>query len=274
MSRLVRGANVEANGIRQHYLRYGGRGHEIVLIPGITSPAITWGFVGERLGEHYDTYILDVRGRGLSQADAELDYGVNVCAEDVRSFIGALGLRRPSVIGHSMGARIATRACALGDLDLTSIVLVDPPVSGPQRRPYPSKLPWYVESIRLARRGTDADGMRVFCPTWTDEQLQLRAEWLHTCLEAAVVKAFRDFHEDDMHADLTSVHMPASLIVAGRGGVIEDVDALEIERIVPGLVVRRVPNAGHMIPWDDLDGFLGAVGAHFGSVFGKETGRA
>ena len=29
--------------------------------------------------------------------------------------------------------------------------------------------------------------MRSFCPTWTEEQLQLRAEWLHTCDERAVI---------------------------------------------------------------------------------------
>lgn len=68
MSRFLYGANVQANGIRQHYLRYGGQGPALILIPGITSPAITWGFVAERLGEKYDTYVLDVRGRGLSSS--------------------------------------------------------------------------------------------------------------------------------------------------------------------------------------------------------------
>ena len=47
-TRLLYGAHVHANGIRQHYLRYGGKGSPLVLVPGITSPAITWGFVGDR----------------------------------------------------------------------------------------------------------------------------------------------------------------------------------------------------------------------------------
>ena len=72
MSMFRYGANLPANGIRQHYLRYGGSdgpraGRDaVVVIPGITSPAITWGFVGERFGRSFDTYLLDVRGRGLS----------------------------------------------------------------------------------------------------------------------------------------------------------------------------------------------------------------
>ncbi|WP_391573152.1 alpha/beta fold hydrolase, partial [Serratia ficaria] len=35
MSTFLYGANVQANGIRQHYLRYGGRGPTLILIPGI-----------------------------------------------------------------------------------------------------------------------------------------------------------------------------------------------------------------------------------------------
>ncbi len=37
MSHYLYGANIQANGIRQHYLRYGGQGLPIILVPGITS---------------------------------------------------------------------------------------------------------------------------------------------------------------------------------------------------------------------------------------------
>ncbi|MFP3409279.1 N-formylmaleamate deformylase, partial [Pseudomonas sp. SIMBA_065] len=82
---------------------------------------------------------------------------------------------------------------------LQRLVLVDPPVSGPGRRAYPSKLPWYVDSIRQATVGMSGDDMRAFCASWSDEQLALRAEWLHTCHEPAVVRAFDDFHNVDIH---------------------------------------------------------------------------
>ena len=50
---------------------------------------------------------------------------------------------------------------------LSRLVLVDPPVSGPGRRPYPAKLPWYVDSMRDARAGITVEAMRAYCPTWT-----------------------------------------------------------------------------------------------------------
>ncbi|MHA7684259.1 alpha/beta fold hydrolase [Cupriavidus sp. PET2-C1] len=280
MSEFLHGGNVFANGIRQHYLRYGGstgaraQRDAVVIVPGITSPAVTWGFVGEQFGKHFDTYILDVRGRGLSEAGDALDYGLDAQAADVAAFAQALGLARYAIVGHSMGARIGIRAARGNPAGLTRLVMVDPPVSGPGRRAYPSQLPWYVDSIRLARQGIDAEGMRRFCPTWTEEQLRLRAEWLHTCDERAIVTSFEDFHRDDVHADMPSVRVPTLLMVAGRGDVIRAEDIEEIRGLLPAVQVARVPDAGHMIPWDDEAGFYRAFGDFLGAPLLQDQAAA
>jgi N-formylmaleamate deformylase len=265
-STFLYGANVAANGIRQHYLRYGGneggRGERpaIILIPGITSPAITWGFVCEVLGRAFDTYVIDVRGRGLSEASLTLDYGVAAQGDDLVALAAALGLRRFTFVGHSMGARIAARAAVSRPAGLESVVLVDPPVSGPGRRAYPSKLPWYVDSMALARKGVDGEAMRAFCPTWTDDALQLRAEWLHTCDERAVLTSFEEFHTEDFHADAGRLPVPSLLMTAERGDVVRDVDVAELQGATPSMRHVRVPDAGHMIPWDNAKGFYAALG--------------
>ncbi|WP_250516113.1 alpha/beta hydrolase [Caballeronia sp. INDeC2] len=270
-STYLYGANIHANGIRQHYLRYGGREGErakrdaIVLIPGITSPAVTWGFVAETLGRHFDTYVLDVRGRGLSEASDALDYSLDAQAADVIALADALGLERYAYVGHSMGARIAIRAARMQPRGLTRAVLIDPPVSGPGRRAYPSKLPWYLDSIALAKKGIDKEGMRAFCPTWTDEQLRLRAQWLHTCDERAIRASFEGFHTDDIHADLPKLRVPALLMTAQRGDVVLDEDVVEIQTLAPELQHTRVPDAGHMIPWDNAAGFYAAFGDFLGA---------
>ncbi len=271
MSTFQYGGNVHANGIRQHYLRYGGTADgrdgrdAVIIVPGITSPAITWGFVGERFGTRFDTYVLDVRGRGLSSAGAELDYSLDAQAADVIEFARALGLTRYQIVGHSMGGRIGIRAARSRPAGLTRLVMVDPPVSGPGRRAYPAQLPWYVDSIRLATQGTDAEGMRRFCPTWTDEQLRLRAEWLHTCDERAMLASFDGFHTDDVHADLPHVDVPTLLITAARGDVVLPADVEELTSLRPGLLETRVPDAGHMIPWDNEAGFYQAFGDFLGA---------
>ncbi|WER46828.1 alpha/beta hydrolase [Cupriavidus sp. WKF15] len=271
MSTFLYGGNVQANDIRQHYLRYGGNDGErasrdaVIIVPGITSPAITWGFVGEQFGQHFDTYVLDVRGRGLSEAGDTLDYSLDAQATDVIAFAQALGLQRYAIVGHSMGGRIGVRAARQQPAGLTRLVMVDPPVSGPGRRAYPAQLPWYIDSIRLARAGIDAERMRRFCPTWTEEQLRLRAEWLHTCDERAILASFNGFHEDDIHADLPHVSVPTLLMRAGRGDVVRDEDEQEIRTLLPGVLVSHVADAGHMIPWDDEAGFYRAFGDFLGA---------
>lgn len=267
MSTYRYGAQVHANGIRQHYLRYGGEqaGRDpVIIVPGITSPAVTWGFVAERLGQVFDTYVLDVRGRGLSQADASLDYRLDAQAADLLAFAQALGLTRYSVVGHSMGARIGIRAARSRPAGLARLVMVDPPVSGPGRRPYPAKLPWYVGSMAQARAGMSAEDMLAYCPSWTEEQRQLRAQWLHTCDERAILASFDGFAMDDIHADLPQLQTPGLLMTAERGDVVRDEDVAEIQRLAPGTAHVRVADAGHMIPWDNEEGFYAAFGDFLG----------
>ncbi|MBB4953694.1 N-formylmaleamate deformylase [Agrobacterium vitis] len=255
---MTKGYHINANGIRQHVLHFPGNGPAMFLVPGITSPAITWGFVAERLSAAFDVHVLDVRGRGLSQA-GDLDYSLDAMAADVVALQAATGIEKPIILGHSMGARIAIRAARHAPDAFSGLVLVDPPVSGPGRRAYPSAWNWYEDSILMAQKGCSGQDMRRFCPTWTDEQNALRAEWLHTCQLDAIRIAYDGFQTDDIHADLSHLTLPMRLVVAGGATVIGTDDIEEIKTLAPGIEVRIVEKAGHMIPWDDLDGFLNAT---------------
>ncbi|CAM5480471.1 alpha/beta fold hydrolase [Eoetvoesiella caeni] len=272
MTNHVYSANVYANGIRQHYMRFGKTTAKqplapaVILLPGITSPAITWAFVAERLSEALEVYVLDIRGRGLSEASDTLDYSLDAQAADVIEFAQALKLDNYTILGHSMGARIGIRAARAHPPGLAKLALVDPPMSGPKRRPYPMQLSWYIESIKKARLGIDAEAMRQYCPTWPQEHLRLRAEWLHTCDERAIIASFDGFGTDDIHSDLPHIRVPSLLMTAGRGDVVQPDELQEFSTLLPGLTHRHVKNAGHMIPWDDENGFYEALGEFLGAA--------
>ncbi len=263
-STFLYGAHLQANGIRQHYLRYGGEGTPIILIPGITSPAITWGFVGERLGRHFDAYLLDVRGRGISEAGPHLDYRIDACARDVVELANALGLKDYILMGHSMGGRFAIRAARNPKSSVRKIVLLDPPVGGPGRREYPIPFVWLENSMRAAQRGAGVEEMRTFMPTWEDHQIRLRTEWLPSCDMRAIEVAYRGFHEDDIHSDLPHLKIPVLLVAAGKGGVILPEDEIEFKKLLPLIQIERVEKAGHLMPWDDFEGFFRAMNGFLG----------
>jgi N-formylmaleamate deformylase len=256
------GANLHVNRIRLHYLCFGADDPAedlppVIVIPGITSPAATWAFVGEVLGRTLRTYIVDVRGRGLSEGGAHLDYSLDACVEDIRQLAQALGLGSYALLGHSMGGRIAIRTAAR-DRHVVRVAFADPPLSGPGRRRYPRDLEDYLAVIRLARNGADAQALRRFSPNHAEEHLRVRAEWLHTCDEAAVAASYRGFQEDDIHADLATLKIPALFVVAGKGPLLP-AEIAEVRAILPHTIVRTVAQAGHMIPMDDLDGFIAAT---------------
>ena len=104
MSSLLHGYHVRANGVRLHLLRYGGQGPRMLLLPGITSPAITWGFVAERLARHFDVHVLDFRGRGLSSSAPGMDASLDAMVTDVLELLGVQAWSSVTLLGHSMGA--------------------------------------------------------------------------------------------------------------------------------------------------------------------------
>ena len=244
---------------RLHYLRYGGKGPPLILVPGITSPAITWGFVAERLGATNDVYVLDTRGRGLSETASDGNYGLDAYTDDVLRLADGLKLDRFSLLGHSMGARIGLRLSETRRNRLTSLILVDPPLSGPGRKPYAPQLSWYIDSIRLAQRGTTAEAMRPYLPGWAEEHLQLRAEWLHTCDEEAITASYHNLQSEAVFESFYAVPETTLLIIAGSALVITAEDAAEINDVNPTITIRTVEGAGHMIPWDKPEDFYAAL---------------
>ncbi len=243
------------NGIKIHYLEYGHGGPNVLLIPGITTPAILWGFVSERVAGFAHVVALDNRGRGLSDQRPGLGYTLDDYAADAAGVIDELGLGPAVVLGHSMGARIGIRLAARYPQLVSRLLLADPPVSGPGRRPYPNGIQQYIDAIDKASRGEALSPSSIYTP----EQLLLRTEWVTTCSKEAVIATHRGFHEEDIFADLPRIQCPSLLLYAGQGDTIRDSDADEILRGIPKATKTKLENVGHMMPWFDLDLFLRSV---------------
>ena len=66
--------------------------------------------------------------------------------------------------------------------------------------------------------------------------------------------------------NLSSLAIPVLLITAERGDVVHDADVEEVQGLVPHVEHVRVPDAGHMIPWDNEPGFYRAFGSFLGAT--------
>lgn len=245
---------VDAGDVRIHVLEYAGEGPPVIVIPGITSPAITWDFVVRELRDAGAFFVLDIRGRGLS--DHHDDYSVAACAQDVIAVADGLGLDRPVLLGHSLGARIAAVAAERAPELTRSAILVDPPLSGPGRDPYPTTLEVFRAQLREARAGTDADAVSGYFPGWPRAELDLRARWLVTCSEEAVAQSHRGFETEDFFEAWRRIADPVTFMYGECSPVVTPAGVAEARALRPDATIIGVADAGHMVPWDNLAGFV------------------
>jgi N-formylmaleamate deformylase len=253
---------VDAGELRLHVLDYGGDGVPAIVLPGITSPAITQDFFVRELLPDLRPIVVDLRGRGLSDTPADGAYALGDYAADTAAIVRGLGLDRPLVLGHSLGARIAA-AFAVAHPDLAGeLVLVDPPLSGPGRAPYPMSRQAFVDQLHEAQAGTTPDAIRAYFPRWPEAELELRARWLPTCDEQAVVATHEGFEREDFLPLWRELPGAPVLIRGGASPVVPDDAVAELAAALPAATIVTVDGAGHMVPWDDLDGFLAAVRTH------------
>ena len=84
-----------------------GSGRDVLLIPGLASgPGIWNGVTGQMPG--YRWHLVHVRGFAGIAADANgSGLVVQPVADEIARYIAAAGLRRPAVVGHSMGGTLA-----------------------------------------------------------------------------------------------------------------------------------------------------------------------
>lgn len=243
--------------VRLHHLEYGDPGSDpLVILPGITTPAPMLEFLSTDLAGDYMVVTLDIRGRGSSDKPAD-GFTLDDYAGDVAAVIQALGLERPSVVGHSMGARIAA-ATAVRYPDLVGpVVLADPPLTGPGRAEYPMSLDAFMAQLDAAKSGGGVDELRQYFPTLTEEQLAVRAEWLPTCEENAVRETWLNFHREDFHELLSQLQPPLLFMYGAQSPVIPESALPEVlATAADGVEFVAISGAGHMIPWDNTADFL------------------
>jgi N-formylmaleamate deformylase len=248
---------VLTNGVRLRVLQRGDRGPQLLVLPGITSPAATWDFVARRLAIYCRVTVVDMRGRGLSDQPPS-GYLLEDYVADTAELVQALGLSGCVVLGHSMGARVGLVFAARHPELLSKLIAVDPPTTAPGRRPYKTPLDRYLADKR-AITAEGAAAIRRLNPAWTDEQVAMRARWLPTCSDAAIAESYRSMHEESFYPSLPLIRCPMLLLYAAEGNTVSDDDAREIIAQLPRGRAVRVERSGHIIPWDNLPDFLAAV---------------
>src|SRR5712664_4783237 len=132
------------NNIRIHF-EVSGKGDPVLLINGLSAPAVSWALQAKALAPHFTVVTFDNRGVGETDLPGEPVYSTSQLADDAAAILKHLRLPRAHVIGASMGGTVAMELALRQPRLVRSLTLACTWAEGDAR------LPPYARVVDLAR---------------------------------------------------------------------------------------------------------------------------
>jgi pimeloyl-ACP methyl ester carboxylesterase len=261
--------DLTSNGVRLHYQRSHADRPQLVFGHGLTDHGRCWLPVAEQLAGDYDIVLYDARGHGRSEAP-EHGYTYDNLAEDMAGLIAGLGLDRPVVIGHSMGAATAALAAERHPALMRAIVLEDPPspsrFSSAERA---ANAEQWRDQVHARQALDDAELLaagRAQWPRWSDAEL---APWVEA--KRLVSPRTVDIVAEPgspWYAEVERIECPILLITGdpAAGALVTSDFAAELAGRWRAGQVAHIPGAGHSIRREQFAPYMAALRAFLDAV--------
>ena len=263
---------VERNKVKLHHLDWGNEGkHPIVLVHGIRLHANVWNHFGKRFSDRYHIIALDQRGHGDSAWGESDHYNPEEFYQDLCAVVAARGLKRFTLVGHSMGGRVSMLYASRHPETLERLVFVDitpgrpanmsptadmsritetPP---PQDYASPEEAATYLKQI-----------MKLAPPEGIDESVRFgmrkldngRYTWKYDPALFRRAPASRA----DMWEVVKSIPVPTLLQYGSHSNVVTPELAAQMASTMPNCMVERIERAGHGLFTDQPEAFADSVG--------------
>ena len=247
----------------------------LLLLHGTNQSSHSWDLVSLALAPSWHVFALDQRGHGDSEWSRELDYSTAAMAEDAIAFARDRKLKRPIVVGHSMGGRVALLAALKDPAFARALVLVD---SGPEMNAGGGR------TIRnFIRNNREFDNLDQFIDNVVAYDPYRKREHVERTVKYNMFqRADGKYVSKNDHrrladsrtaidlADVGALPHPV-LVVRGENSNVFTPEAGE--RLVSALPDARlvtVPNCGHNVHSQNTPGFLAAVKPFLDEVAGAQ----
>jgi pimeloyl-ACP methyl ester carboxylesterase len=199
----------------------------------------------DQLAARYQVFAPELPGYGESSGEELL--------EDMLDFtlhgwdvVSALGLTKPHLVGHSMGGMIVAEMAAIAPSDLARLVLPDQLVE--------LLFQDAVKGQALLTGGVDFSDMEAFKEFYLGQQRRL----------AMAGKILFPIPNRRVSKRLYRVTAPTLILWGQADRLIVPAYAQRWASLIPNAVVELVPDAGHMLPYEQPQALVGAVSRFLG----------
>jgi pimeloyl-ACP methyl ester carboxylesterase len=261
---------VTANGLRFHYVDWGGNGIPMLFLHGGNQTARTWDLVCVRLCQQYHCYALDQRNHGESDhvATSPAATGPYEQAEDIHGVIQALGLRQVVLVGMSMGGFNTMAYAAKHPECVQAAVIVD--VSPTIRTDGVHRLSnstgqrefaTYEDAVAYAAKSNPRRPVAHLRYTlWHALKQQPNGTWVwrherpHNVQrpdqQQAVEAELRRQRFASLWEDVARITCPALVVRGGNSPILAEQDAERLVRALPHGTLVTIPDSGHTVQGD------------------------
>jgi len=252
-SALYSGPFVKIDGRQIAYRELGTQGSPVIFLGGFAEPSWVWGAVAQRLARDHHVYALDLPPFGYSERKGP--YGLADWTRLVRDFAAHFGLRRPLIVGHSLGAAVAVDVGLQAPANTAGVVLLDGdalPVGGPHWianlfvNPYYTTLfrllthaDWIVRDVLKQAYGPDR------APITNVQVDAFERPFRVNGTENGFHDLFRGGVQGLTLADLARLRVPR-IVVWGQHDTVDDLKAGRTSAQALGVRLIVIPRAGHL----------------------------
>lgn len=247
-----------------HFKAYGG-GPPLIVLHGLFGAGGNWHSLSRKVfAEHFTVYTVDLRNHGRSPHDDRFDYPAMVA--DLEHFLDKRGLSEASLLGHSMGGKVAMHAALTHPDRVSKLVVVDiaPRTYPPSHAPIFEALKSVEFSAVASREDVDEQLARRISSRavrqFVMKNLSYDTETQAYSWQMALEAIHRNYEQINRAVEYDGTYEGPTLFVRGeRSDYVREDDESLIRSLFPNARIETVEGAGHWVHADAPDALAEVV---------------
>ena len=237
-----------------------GNGEPVIIMHGLFGMGDNWRTVARIMEAQYQCVLVDLRNHGRSSHDAEMNF--TVMTEDIIELIDDLGYDQASLLGHSMGGKVAMQCALSNPARVHKLIVAD--IAPKPYPPHHNEVIEAIESVQpelLQERSDVENGLARFLGN-DQSTIQFLMKNISRKPEGgfewkANMPVIIDAYEQLIEGIDSSVPFtgPTLFIRGEKSRYILDQDMDHIRELFPNSRLTSVKDAGHWVHADAPEAF-------------------